>query len=370
MSGTHDLTTALRVAQSLLQGIDLDPNQAESQFGAAFGTFFELYNSAAAEPNGHYSRHLVAITIADYARSVLRGETSLETAKIAVSEAVKANESGDFSVSGALGDSAELSQLILQSETEVLRTALRVRRAVEQLSLGQDVQVAAEYVLTLICDNAKRYAVARSNGLTEADGYQIFISTMPIITDIAVECWGRLGNTYFNPTEAVFTQSYVDSLMGDFKTYLAAYDMGLGGKIVSVVDETAAFIHEVAERESRKYDCLTARDREGVCVGIAKHLISISQRAWRLCINNLISEVDDLLADEQKALEWLEGPSTQIDTKALLRAIERVYADSRGFSTDADVDLETLDALVSEEFTLTVQAADAMVEEMSPWSMS
>lgn len=369
MSRTN-IATALRVAQSLLQGAELKPEQAEQQFGLAYGIFFELYTSVIESADTESGRMETAIIIADYARAVLRSELTLEAAKLATSETVKLHSASDFGFVRPADVSPTLNRLILQSEAEILKAALRVRRAIEQLPLGQDIPVASEYVMTLICDQAKRYSVTKSQGLTEIDGYHIFIATVPIVADIALEGWGRLGNTYYNPRDTLFTLAYVKSQMSDFKTYLEAYDMGIGEKISGFMDETAAFIYQVAEKESQRFDCLTVRDQQGVCIGIAKHLIAISQRAWRLCINNLISDVDDLLADENKALEWLESAETPIDTAALIRALERVYTESAGFSHDADIDLESLDAIVIGEFSLTVQAADAMVEEMSPWTMS
>lgn len=369
MSRTN-IATALRVAQSLLQGVEFKAEQAEQQFGLAYGIFFELYTSVIDSTDTESGRMETAIIIADYTRAVLQSELTLETAKLAIAETVIIHSESDFGFAGLDDDSPTLDRLILQSEAEILKVALRVRRAIEQLPLGQDISVASEYVMTLICDQAKHYSLSKSQGLTEIDGYHIFIATVPVVTDIALEGWGRLGNTYYNPGEHVFTLSYVKGQMSDFKTYLEAYDMGIGEKISGLIDDTADYIYQVAEKESKRFDCLSARDQQGVCIGIAKHLIAISQRAWRLCINNLISDVDDLLADKNKALEWLESADTPIDTSALIRALDRVYTESTGFSHDADIDLESLDAIFVGEFSLTVQAADAMVEEMSPWTMS
>jgi hypothetical protein len=369
MSGTS-VATALQVAQSLLRGVDFDPATAEQQFGEAYGLFFELYNGATDSLKSAQDRHLAAITIADYARAVLRSEMTKEAAGAAIQASVKVSAESDYTGSAPARGEADLSQLILNSEAEILKAALRVRRAIEQLPLGQDVPVAVEYALTLISDQSKRYAVAGTQGLTDKDGYHVFIATMPILTDIVIEAWGRLGNTYYNPSETVFTRSYVRSQMSELSKYLEAYDMGLGDRLSSVLDDTADFIFDIADREGQTFDSLPARDRQGMSIGIAKYLIAISQRAWRLCINNLISEVDDLLADEEKAMEWLDSKAQPIDSKSLFRAIERVYVESPEFSHDADIDLETLDTLVMDEFGLTVQAADAMVEEMSPWTMS
>jgi hypothetical protein len=369
MSRTN-IATALRVAQSLLQGVELKPEQAEQQFGLAYGIFFELYASVIESADTESGRMETAIIISDYARSVLRSEMSLEAAKLATSETVKIHSEIDFGFVRPTDSTPTLDRLILQSETEILKVALRVRRTIEQLPLGQDITVASEYVMTLICDQARRYSIAKAQGLTEIDGYHIFIATVPVVTDIALEGWGRLGNTYYNPGENVFTLAYVKAQMSDFKTYLEAYDMGIGEKVSGLMDETATYIYQVADKESQRFDCISARDQHGVCIGIAKHLIAISQRAWRLCINNLISDVDDLLADESKALKWLESENTPIDTDTLIRALERIYMESTEFSSDADIDLESLDAIVVGEFSLTVQAADAMVEEMSPWTMS
>lgn len=369
MSGINDVTTSLKVAQSLLSGIDFTPERAEQEFGHAYRIFFDLYNAASDAVSRQSDAHTAAECIAHFARSVLHGELTIEQAMTAVKQSA-AQVSGSLPVSDAVEDDDALAPLIFRSETALLQSALRVRKAIEQLPLGQEVDVATEYVLTLVSDKAHSYAVARSKGLTEADGYRIFINTVPVATDIAVDAWGRLGSTYYNPSSATFSLSFVQSQMSDLEKYVRAYDLGLGKRLDDVLAQTAQFIFDMADREGQRYDSLSASDRQGVSLGIALHLLRLAQRAWRLCINNLINEVDELLTDEEKGIEWLGSDRPPIDVHALFSAIQKLYNNSDGFSFDADVDLESLDTVVNQEFTLTAQAADAMIEEMSPWSMS
>ncbi|WP_138437880.1 hypothetical protein [Marinobacter shengliensis] len=365
----NDVTTSLKVAQSLLSGIDFTPERAEAEFGRAYRIFFDLYNAAAESVTRPSDAYETAEYIAHFARSVLQEELTLEQALIAVRQAA-GQVVGSLPEGDSEGDNDALAPLIFRSESALLSSSLRVRKAIEQLPLGQEVDVATEYVLTLISDKAHSYAVARSQGLTEADGYRIFINTVPVATDIAIDSWGRLGSTYYNPSSATLSLSFIKAQMVDLEKYVRAYDLGLGSKLDDILAQTAQFIFDMADREGQRYDSLSNSDRQGVSLGIALHLLGLTQRAWRLCINNLINEVDDLLTNEEKGLEWLESDKAPIDIQGLFAAIQKLYSSSDGFSFDADIDLESLDAVVNQEFALTAQAADAMIEEMSPWSMS
>ena len=76
-----------------------------------------------------------------------------------------------------------------------------------------------------------------------------------------------------------------------------------------------------------------------------------------------------MLAEPEKAKKWLSEIEKPIDVDALLAAIRNLHAELPAFTNDADIDLDSLDELVSQEFALTAQAADAMISEVVPWSM-
>ncbi|WP_372997354.1 hypothetical protein [Marinobacter sp.] len=369
MSKSLDLTTALGVSRTLLQKVSFDSSNVEGQFGEAYQVYHDLWSvitSGSALSDG--SRHDVAIAIAGYASEVISGAMSIDVAKLVIGQTIAEAEEASTESPGE-GHESSMDQLVHESEAEILKAALKIRRAVEQMPLGQDSDIAVSYILTLVSDRAKNYSRERSQNMSVSDGFEIFIRTMPLVTDIALDAWSRLGSTYYNPTNIVFERSYVRGALSEFRTYLEAYDMGLGAAVGDLVTRTADFIAEVAENEVSRFEHLSKTDINGVKLGIADQLIAIAQRAWRLCINNLISEVDEMLAEPEKAKQWLEQTDKPIEPDALLAAIRSLYAELPAFTNDADIDLESLDELVNQEFALTVQAADAMVSEMVPWSM-
>jgi len=369
MSKSLDLTTALGVSRTLLQKVTSGSENIEGQFGEAYQIYHDLWSVV----SGHASlspvnRHEIAVAIAGYASEVIVGSLSNDDAKLIISRTLTEVDEASAESHESHGEKG-IDQLVHASEAEILKSALKVRRAVEQMPLGQDSDIAVSYILTLVSDRAKSYSKERSQNMSVSDGFEIFIRTMPLVTDIALDAWSRLGSTYYNPTNIVFDKSYVRGALSEFRTYLEAYDMGLGAAVGDLVKQTADFIAEVAESEVARFEHLSKSDINGVKLGIADQLIAIAQRAWRLCINNLISEVDEMLAEPEKAKQWLEGTDKPIDSDALLAAIRGLYAELPTFTNDADIDLDSLDALVNQEFALTVQAADAMVSEMVPWSM-
>lgn len=369
MSKSLDLTTALGVSRTLLQKVTTGSEDIEGQFGEAYQIYHDLWSEVSDKASSApESRHDIAIAIAGYAGEVISGSVGLEEAKRVIRHTITEAEE-TWADNRIQEQDASIDRLVHASEAEILKAALKVRKAVEQMPLGQDTDIAVSYILTLVSDRAKTYSQERSQSLSVADGFEIFVRTMPLVTEIALDAWSRLGSTYYNPTNIVFERSYVRGALSEFRTYLEAYDMGLGAAVGDLVDRTAEFIAEVAENEVARFEHLSKSDINGVKLGIADQLIAIAQRAWRLCINNLISEVDEMLAEPEKAKQWLEETDKPIDADALLAAIRNLHAELPTFTNDADIDLDSLDELVSQEFALTVQAADAMVSEMVPWSM-
>lgn len=369
MSKRLDLTTALGVSRNLLHGVDPESDSIEAKFGEAYQVYYDLWSVIAEKttvPNSQ--RHDLAIVLAGYASDVVCGSISLDQAKNVLART--AEEADDaFEDVRPSNQEKSLEQLIHSAESEILKAALKIRKAVDQMPLGQDAEIAVSYVLTLVSDRAKAYSTERSHNLTVADGFEIFVRTMPVVTDIALDAWSRLGSTYYNPTNIVFDRSYVRGALSEFRAYVEAYDMGLGSAVAELVNQTADFIAEVAESEVSRFEHLSKSDINGVKLGIADQLIGIAQRAWRLCINNLISDVDEMLAEPEKAKKWLSEIEKPIDVDALLAAIRNLHAELPAFTNDADIDLDSLDELVSQEFALTAQAADAMISEVVPWSM-
>ncbi len=368
MPKTPDITAALHVSRVLVKACDLTNGNAEESFGEAYRVFFALFDQVASQASSEQMRRDSAIHIADYAVAVLDGGMTMEVALGAVQRAVATQVA--ILEDGWSSDEESVSAHILNSESEILKSALRIRKLIEQLPLGQEMQTANEYLMTLVVDTAKAYGVERSEGLTELDGYRLFVKAMPVLTDITIECWGRLASAYYNPEGRVLSDSLVDAEMSDFIRYIESYDMGQKENLPRIKADTLRFVSQVAQRESERLDLIGAIDRQGLSIGMVQRLLNLAQRGWRMCINETISEVDEILNDEQAALDWLEsGAPSAMGNRSFFSGLERLHAQQEPFSHDADVDLQSIDKLVKYEFSVTVQAADAMIGEMLPWSM-
>jgi hypothetical protein len=371
MSQSLDVTTALQVSRRLLKNTGPDQEDLQKDFAKAYEVFYQFWPIASEKlSDSSLSRFDVAVIVADFVSDIIAGNRSLEDGEQAISQALSNVTSDEASMpEGSEQPSEQIQRLIHESESAILAIALKVRRSVEQMPLGQDVGIAVSYMLTLITDRSKSYAVSRTQSMTEIDGYHVFLKTLPIVTDITLDAWSRLGSTYYNPTAIVFDQSYVRAALADFSDFVTVYDMGMGEAVSDLVEKTASFIAEVAEAEVQRFDHLSRSDINGIKLGVADQLIGITERAWRLCMNNLISDVDDLLTDPEAAKKWLAETDAPIKPDSLLAAIRSLYSQVPTFTHDADIDLDQLDDLVTQEVALTTQAAQAMIDEVTPWSM-
>jgi len=371
MSNSLDTSTALQVSRRLLKNAGSDPTMIQEEFAKAYNLFYQFWPKASAKLDGASdARFDVAIQVADYVADIVSGRITEEQGFSAITAAVFSVTTEEASLGGSAQEAeAELRKLIQNSESAILATALKVRRAVQQMPLGQDIGVAVSYMLTMITDRSKEYAVARTQSMTEIDGYHVFLKTLPIVTDIALDAWSRLGSSYYNPTAIVLDKSYVRAALSDFAQFVSIYDMGMGPAIADLTEKTAEFVTEIAEAEVAKFEHLSGTDINGIKLGVADQLIGITERAWRLCMNNLISDVDDLLAEPDKAKQWLEETETPIKPDVFLNAVRSLYSQLPAFTHDADIDLDQVDELVRQEIQLTTEAAQAMIDEMTPWTM-
>ena len=130
MSKRLDLTTALGVSRTLLQKVASDSKNIEGQFGEAYKIYHDLWSVV----SGHLSiavesRHDIAIAVAGFASEVIVGALSLDDAKCIIACTVtEAHAASDEN--SAEEHEKGIDQLIHASEAEILKAALKVRRAV------------------------------------------------------------------------------------------------------------------------------------------------------------------------------------------------------------------------------------------------
>lgn len=360
---------SLELAEALLfneqQDLDVDVSSIQSIFADRFSRFYAMHSQLISMSSDLDVRHYTSLC-KNIAKIVSKDiDLAPEDLQGMVERAQTLTEEAAPHITSLIDSKQHPS---VSAGSAILCASLKIKDLITEIPMGQDVDIAFEYLMGLVTELSEDYAKLNASGLQDRDIVDLFSSTLPVMTQLVCDSWVSAAISELNPQNRLPSKHTVREGLERFKGYVSSYDLGHAATVDILLEQVSEYIDSLSSKAAIGQTFIRNSNTLSYQVALSMFLAKLAEGSWRQSVNKQLLELDKMLDDEDMAIKWLNTKGREpLSLTDYFAVLESSFRASEPFTKDADFEIDIVQRVAKERASLLVGASDAITQEAAFW---